>query len=186
MAHYRTIFISDVHLGTRNCQAHLLLEFLNENDADTYYLVGDIVDFWRIKRGAVWPESHNEVLQKLLQKSRLGAEMIFIPGNHDEGLRAYCGTRFGNIQIVRDAIFKTAKGKRYLVTHGDEFDVVMKKARRLWMQTTQKIHEKVSAGFPVDVIVRNPDFLRERLLEGDTFLEEITSKGRVMHEGGHS
>lgn len=131
MAHYRTIFISDVHLGTRNCQAQMLLDFLSQNEADTYYLVGDIVDFWRIKRGAVWPDSHNLVLQKLLQKSRLGARMIFIPGNHDEGLRAYCGSSFGNIEIVRDAVFVSATGKRYLVTHGDEFDVVMQKARWL-------------------------------------------------------
>lgn len=156
MAHYRTIFISDVHLGTRNCQAHLLLEFLNENDADTYYLVGDIVDFWRIKRGAVWPESHNLVLQKLLQKSRRGAQMYFIPGNHDEGLRAYCGSRFGNIEIVRDAIYTTAKGKRYLVTHGDEFDVVMKKAR--WLAIIGDWAYQFALGLNVPV-----NFVRRRL-----------------------
>ena len=97
MAHYRTIFISDVHLGTRTAQAEMLLDFLRDNEADTYYLVGDIIDFWRIKRGAVWPQSHNDVLQKLLRKVRKGARMVFLPGNHDEGLRAYCGSQFGGI-----------------------------------------------------------------------------------------
>ncbi|MBU2533022.1 MAG: UDP-2,3-diacylglucosamine diphosphatase [Alphaproteobacteria bacterium] len=131
MAHYRTIFISDVHLGTRASQAEFLLDFLRENDADTYYLVGDIIDFWRIKRGAVWPQTHNDVLQKLLRKVRKGARMVFIPGNHDDGLRDYCGTRFGGIEIVHNAIHETAAGKRYLVMHGDEFDVVVRYARWL-------------------------------------------------------
>ena len=131
MAHYRTIFISDVHLGTRTSQADMLLDFLRDNDADTYYLVGDIVDFWRIKRGAVWPQSHNDVLQKLLRKVRKGAKMVFLPGNHDEGLRAYCGSHFGGIELIDDAIFEAADGRRYLVIHGDQFDVVVRYARWL-------------------------------------------------------
>ncbi len=131
MAHYRALFISDVHLGTRASQAALLLDFLKENDADTIYLVGDIVDFWRIKRGAIWPQSNNDVLQKLLRKVRKGARMVYIPGNHDEGLRDYCGSRFGGIEIVRDAVHESADGRRYLVIHGDEFDVVVRYARWL-------------------------------------------------------
>ncbi len=131
MAHYRALFISDVHLGTRAAQAGMLLDFLSENDADTIYLVGDIVDFWRIKRGAIWPQSNNDVLQKLLSKVHAGTRMIYIPGNHDEGLREYCGSRFGGIEIERDAVHETADGKRYLVIHGDEFDVVVRYARWL-------------------------------------------------------
>ncbi len=131
MARYRTLFISDVHLGTRTSQAEKLIDFLREHDADTIYLVGDIVDFWRIRRGAVWPQSHNDVLQKILRKVRKGARVIFIPGNHDEGLRQYCGQRFGGIEIERQAIFETAAGKRYLVIHGDEYDVVVRYARWL-------------------------------------------------------
>jgi UDP-2,3-diacylglucosamine pyrophosphatase LpxH len=131
MPHYRTIFISDVHLGTRTAQAEMLLDFLRDNDADTYYLVGDIIDFWRIKRGAVWPQSHNDVLQKLLRKVRKGARMVFLPGNHDEGLRAYCGSQFGGIELVNDAVFEAADGRRYLVIHGDQFDVVVRYARWL-------------------------------------------------------
>ena len=131
MPHYRTLFISDVHLGTRACQAEMLIEFLREHDADTIYLVGDIVDFWRIKRGAIWPQSQNDVLQKLLRKVRKGARMVFIPGNHDEGLRDYAGTKFGGIEIALNAIHETADGKRYLIIHGDEFDVVVRYARWL-------------------------------------------------------
>ena len=131
MTTYRTLFISDVHLGTRACQAQMLIDFLQENDAETIYLVGDIVDFWRIKRGAVWPQTHNDVLQKLLGKVREGARLIYIPGNHDEGLRDYCGTKFGGIEIMRDAVHETASGKRFLVIHGDEFDVVVRYARWL-------------------------------------------------------
>jgi UDP-2,3-diacylglucosamine pyrophosphatase LpxH len=131
MASYRTLFISDVHLGTRACQAERLLDFLRENEADTLYLVGDIVDFWRIRRGAIWPQAHNDVLQKLLRKARKGTRIILIPGNHDEGLRDYCGMNFGAVELRRDAVHTTADGRRYLVIHGDEFDVVVRYARWL-------------------------------------------------------
>ena len=131
MIQYRTLFISDVHLGTRAAQADLLLDFLKETEADTIYLVGDIVDFWRIRRGAIWPQSHNDVLQKLLRKVRKGTRVVFIPGNHDEGLRQYCGQHFGGIEIEHQTVHTTADGKRYLVIHGDEFDVVVRYAKWL-------------------------------------------------------
>ena len=95
------------------------------------YLVGDIIDFWRVRRGAVWPQSHNDVLQKLLRKVRKGTKIIFIPGNHDEALRDYCGTSFGGIEIHRDIVHVTADGRRFLVMHGDEFDVVVRYAKWL-------------------------------------------------------
>ncbi|WP_170937051.1 MULTISPECIES: UDP-2,3-diacylglucosamine diphosphatase [Rhodomicrobium] len=123
--HYRTLFISDVHLGTKACQASHLLEFLRRYEADTYYLVGDIVDFWRIRRTPHWPQSHNDVVQKLLRKVRKGARFIYIPGNHDEALRAYCGQQFGGIEFKQNDIHVTADGRRFLVMHGDEFDVVI-------------------------------------------------------------
>jgi UDP-2,3-diacylglucosamine pyrophosphatase LpxH len=128
---HRAIFISDVHLGTRACQAEALLDFLKHHEADTLYLVGDIVDFWRLKRGPVWPQSHNDVMQKLLRKARKGTRIVFIPGNHDEAVRDYCGMRFGGIEIVRDCLHTTAAGLRLLVLHGDEFDVVVRYARWL-------------------------------------------------------
>ncbi len=128
---YRALFISDVHLGTKACQAGLLLDFLKYHEADTYYLVGDIVDFWRIKRGAHWPQHHNDVMQKLLRKVRKGARLVYIPGNHDEALRAYCGAQFGGIEIVQSAVHEAADGRRYLIIHGDEFDVVVRYAKWL-------------------------------------------------------
>ena len=131
MTTHRTLFISDVHLGTRASQAEMLVDFLAKNDAETIYLVGDIVDFWRIKRGAIWPQSNNDVLQALLRKARNGSRVIYIPGNHDEGLRDYCGSKFGSIEIERNAIHEAADGRRYLIIHGDEFDVVVKHARWL-------------------------------------------------------
>jgi UDP-2,3-diacylglucosamine pyrophosphatase LpxH len=122
---YRTLFISDVHLGTRACQAGLLIEFLKRYDADTYYLVGDIVDFWRIKRAPHWPQTHNDVVQKFLRKARKGTRFIYIPGNHDETLRSYCGQYFGGIEFKLNDIHVTADGRRFLIMHGDEFDVVI-------------------------------------------------------------
>ncbi|HRY06012.1 MAG TPA: UDP-2,3-diacylglucosamine diphosphatase [Hyphomicrobiaceae bacterium] len=129
--HYRSVFISDIHLGTRNSQTHALLDFLKHVDADTYYLVGDIIDFWKVRRGPAWSQSHNDVLQKLLRKVRKGARIVFIPGNHDEALRDYCGQSFGGIDIVRDTIHECPDGRRYLVMHGDEFDVVVRYAKWL-------------------------------------------------------
>jgi len=127
----RTLFLSDVHLGTKGCQAALLLDFLKAYDADTVYLVGDIVDGWRLKSGWYWPQAHNDVVQKLLRKVRKGARMIYIPGNHDEFLRDYIGSTFGGVEIAEHAIHEAADGRRYLVTHGDQFDMVVRHARWL-------------------------------------------------------
>jgi UDP-2,3-diacylglucosamine pyrophosphatase LpxH len=127
----RALFISDIHLGTRTAQAAPLLAFLRTCEADTIYLVGDIIDFWRVRRGPYWPQSHNDVLQKLMRRVRKGTRLVYIPGNHDEALRDYCGTAFGGIEIVRDAIHSTATGRTYLVTHGDDFDIVVRTARWL-------------------------------------------------------
>ena len=127
----RTIFVSDFHLGTRNCQADLLLSFLRHHDADTIYLVGDIFDGWRLRNGWYWPQSHNDVVQKLLRKVRKGTHVFYIPGNHDDFLRSYTGLTFGGVEVVDHAIHVTADGKRYLVLHGDEFDVVVRHAKWL-------------------------------------------------------
>ena len=128
---YRALFISDVHLGTRSAKADALLEFLRETEAQTIFLVGDIVDFWKVRRGPHWPQSHNDVMQKVLRKARKGTRVVFIPGNHDECLRDYCDLNFGGIEIRRDAIHTTADGRRYLVLHGDEFDIIVRYARWL-------------------------------------------------------
>jgi UDP-2,3-diacylglucosamine pyrophosphatase LpxH len=129
--HVRALFVSDVHLGTRTSQAHALLGLLRHCDADTIYLVGDIVDFWRVRRGPHWPQAHNDVLQKLMRKVRKGARLVFVPGNHDEALRDYAGMHFGGIEVHLDTMHTTATGRRYLVLHGDEFDVVVRTAKWL-------------------------------------------------------
>ena len=130
--HYRTLFISDIHLGTKSCQAEAFLDFFKEHSADKIYLVGDIVDFWKIKRhGAHWPQAQNDVVQKLLRSVRKGTEMVYIPGNHDEALRDYCGTHFGGVEVMLQDIHVAADGKKYLIMHGDEFDIVTKYAKWL-------------------------------------------------------
>jgi UDP-2,3-diacylglucosamine pyrophosphatase LpxH len=121
-AHYRTVFISDVHLGTRGCQAELLLDFLRHTTCERLFLVGDIVDGWKMKAGWFWPQTHNDVVQKLLRIGRKGAAVTYIPGNHDDRVRDFCGVHFGGVRVVRDALHETADGRRFLVTHGDEFD----------------------------------------------------------------
>jgi UDP-2,3-diacylglucosamine pyrophosphatase LpxH len=131
MRNFRTLFISDVHLGARGCQAELLLDFLRYHDADTIYLVGDIVDGWQLRAGWYWPQAHNDVVQKFLRKARKGARIIYVPGNHDEFLRDYYGTHFGGIEVAERAFHQGADGRRYLVIHGDHFDLVVTQARWL-------------------------------------------------------
>jgi UDP-2,3-diacylglucosamine pyrophosphatase LpxH len=128
---FRRLFISDVHLGAKGCQAERLLDFLRDHDADVVYLVGDIVDGWALKSGWYWPQSHNDVVQKVLRQARKGARVIYVPGNHDEFLRDYCGTHFGGIEVVEHAIHVTAGGQRLLVIHGDIFDLIVTQARWL-------------------------------------------------------
>lgn len=127
----RAIFLSDIHLGTAGCNAGLLLKFLARYDAETIYLVGDIIDGWRLRSGWYWPQAHNDVMQKLLRKVRKGTKLIYIPGNHDEFLRDYLGHNFGGIHVEDRIIHRTATGQEYLVIHGDQFDVVVANARWL-------------------------------------------------------
>ncbi|MEL6818428.1 MAG: UDP-2,3-diacylglucosamine diphosphatase [Pseudomonadota bacterium] len=128
---YRTLFVSDIHLGTRGSQAELLLDFLKEHDAEKIYLVGDIFDGWRLRKGWYWPQCHNDVVQKLLRKSHKGSEIIYIPGNHDEVMRQFLGTHFGGIEVMDQAIHETVDGTKYLVIHGDQFDMVVLNAKWL-------------------------------------------------------
>lgn len=122
---YRTVWISDVHLGTRGCNAALLADFLRSMECETLYLVGDIVDGWRLRKGWYWPDAHNEVVRRLLKKAHFGTRVVFITGNHDEMLRDYAGLTFGGVELVHEAVHVTADGRRLLVTHGDSFDGVV-------------------------------------------------------------
>ena len=129
--HHRTIFISDTHLGTRGCKAEALADFLAHNNCRTLYLVGDIVDGWRLKHKWFWPEAHNKVLEEILHKIDTGTRVIYVPGNHDEVLRDYCGREIAGVELMRETIHETADGRRLLVLHGDQFDGVIAYARWL-------------------------------------------------------
>jgi UDP-2,3-diacylglucosamine pyrophosphatase LpxH len=125
----RSIFLSDIHLGTRGCQADRLLNFLREYEGDNLYLIGDIIDFWAMGRSIHWTAAQNTVVQKILRRARHGEKVIFIPGNHDESLREYDGTTFGDILIAREWQHVTADGKILLLIHGDQFDQVIRHHR---------------------------------------------------------
>ena len=129
--HFRSIFISDLHLGTPGCQADALLHFLKTYTCDNLFLVGDIVDGWQLRRKWYWPQSHNDVVQKLLRKARKGCRVIFIPGNHDEFGRHFLDHSFGGIEIREEAVHITADGKKLWVIHGDYFDGVIQCAKWL-------------------------------------------------------
>jgi UDP-2,3-diacylglucosamine pyrophosphatase LpxH len=121
----RAIFLSDIHLGTRACQADRLLDFLKAYESDYIFLIGDILDFWAMRsRGVYWSVTQNTVLQKLLKRARHHVQIVFIPGNHDEAAREHAGTSFGSIRVMMDYVHVAADGKRYLLLHGDEFDQV--------------------------------------------------------------
>lgn len=127
----RTVWISDLHLGTPGCQAQALLEFLRQVECEQLFLVGDIIDGWQLRRSWYWPQAHNDVVQKLLRKARKGCRVIFIPGNHDEFARRYLDHSFGGIEVAEDWLHVTADGRRLWVTHGDLFDGVVQCARWL-------------------------------------------------------
>jgi UDP-2,3-diacylglucosamine pyrophosphatase LpxH len=122
---YRTIWISDVHLGTRGCNDRLLIDFLDHVDSDTLYLVGDIIDGWRMKKRFYWPERHNAIVRRVMKRAKHGTRVIYVPGNHDEMFRQFAGMSFGGVEIRRKAIHTTADGRRLLVLHGDEFDAIV-------------------------------------------------------------
>ena len=128
---YRTIWLSDIHLGSSGCQAPYLLDFLRHNDSEYLYLVGDIIDGWQLKKGWYWPQAHNDVVQKILRKARKGTQVVYIPGNHDEGARQFCDLAFGDIRVRGEAFHTTLAGKRLWIVHGDLFDGVIQHAKWL-------------------------------------------------------
>ena len=128
---YRSIFISDIHLGFRGCQAQFVLDFLQSTHCKQLYLVGDIIDLWAMKNGVYWPESHNQVVREIFGKARAGTEVIYIPGNHDGLFRDHLSARFGDVVVRDEVVHTTADGRRFLVLHGDKFDGVVQHS--LWL-----------------------------------------------------
>ena len=153
----RALFLSDIHLGSRTCRSDRLIEFLRYHRAEAIYLVGDIVDGWRLRANWYWPPEHDEVLQELLRAAQRGTRVVYLPGNHDAFLRDYCGIHFAGIEVVDTTVHTAADGRRYLVTHGDRFDRLVDRTRGL---------AKVARGADRTVIAVNSSFDRMRRLFG--------------------
>ena len=127
----RSVFISDIHLGFKGCQADSLLHFLHSVETEYLFLVGDIVDFWAIMKNPTWPQKHTNVIRSILGKAKHETKVIYVPGNHDDSMRDYVGHKFGNVEIHRDYVHTTVDGRKLLVMHGDEFDLIVKNSRWL-------------------------------------------------------
>lgn len=123
---YRTVWISDVHLGAKDCKAQFLLDFLRQTECETLYLVGDLIDFWQAKKGWAWNDKHTEVVQEIINKGLHGTRVIYVPGNHDEIAREYTRLTFGGVEVVIEDIHETIDGRQFLVVHGDMFDAHVK------------------------------------------------------------
>lgn len=134
---FRSVFLSDVHLGSRDCRADLLLEFLNALDTEHLYIVGDLVDFWSLRRSFHWPRAHTQIVRAIRAMAAAGTKVTYVPGNHDAELRELCGFDLENVSIVRHAAHETVAGKRILILHGDEFDEIVKATPWLaWLGNT--------------------------------------------------
>ena len=150
---YRSIWISDVHLGSRHSQTGPLLEFLRQNECQYLYLVGDIIDGWELKRRWHWSEEANTVIQKILRKNRKDTRVIYVHGNHDEFLQDFTGLNVGGVKIVPHALHVTADRRRYLVIHGHQLDGLVQFNRLL---------ERVGARLYEAILVFNTYFNRIR------------------------
>ena len=140
---YRALFLSDIHLAARACRSEDLLSFLEVHEADSIYLVGDVIDFWRLRRGVSWRASQTLVVKELIAKAHRGSRIIYIPGNHDNEMRAFANMALGPFEIRLSAIYDAADGRRFLVIHGDEFDTVIRKAR--WLAVLGDIGYDIAA-----------------------------------------
>jgi len=129
--HYSAVFVSDTHLGTRSARVDLLLDFLKSMTCDKLFLVGDIIDSWQLKSRWYWNTAHNDVIRCVLKMAKHGTEVVYIPGNHDEGLRGFEGHNMAGVELAHEVIYESQNGKRYWVLHGDKFDGVVKYAKWL-------------------------------------------------------
>ncbi|MBC7785743.1 MAG: UDP-2,3-diacylglucosamine diphosphatase [Burkholderiales bacterium] len=133
---YRTVFLSDIHLGFAGVNAAELSAFLKHLRCGRLYLVGDILDLWSLKSRWRWPVMHNQVVRRILKLAKQGTVVTYIPGNHDESLRQYVGLDLGGVKIAKRAVHRTADQKTLLVTHGDEYDMVVQSSPLLTLMGT--------------------------------------------------
>ena len=150
MFEYRTVFVSDVHLGFRGARAEEFAAFLKRLKCERLYLVGDIVDMWALRQRWTWPATHNQVVRRLLKHAKRGTTVIYVPGNHDESLRPYAGIDLAGIRVARQAVHALADGRQFLVTHGDEYDLVVQNSRLLSLLGTWAYDHLVSLNRLVD------------------------------------
>jgi UDP-2,3-diacylglucosamine pyrophosphatase LpxH len=178
----RSLFLSDIHLGTRACQADRLLDFLRQYECDNLFLVGDIVDFWALKRGIYWPEAHNTVVQKILRRARHNVKVVYVPGNHDEALRDYIDSAFGDITVHRDYVHTGADGRRYALIHGDEYDQVTTYARWLSVLGDVSYHALISINRALSFVRRKfglsghwslADYAKRNVLKAVSFIGDF-------------
>jgi UDP-2,3-diacylglucosamine pyrophosphatase LpxH len=156
---YRSIFISDVHLGYRGCAADALLAFLHASHCEHLYLVGDIFDIWEMKRrGIYWPPAHSNVIRAILSKASEGTKVTYIPGNHDEALREYVGSNLLGVEVKKQAMHETADGKRLLVLHGDEFDTAVQASRFIAHLGSQMYDALLELNYWLNVVRRKLGF----------------------------
>ena len=148
----RSVFLSDLHLGTRECRADRILDFLHSVDMEQLYLVGDVIDLWSLSKGIYWPQSHSNVLRTILGKAKQGTRVIYVPGNHDDPLREFCGQSFGNIEFHREYVHETARGMKMLVLHGDEFDGAVKGVRWISVLGTHLYDISLRAGYRLNTV----------------------------------
>ncbi len=128
---YRSVFLSDTHLGTKGCRSDFLVDFLRRTECERLYLVGDIVDGWRLRKSWYWDRHHDEAIRLVMKAARHGTQVTYIPGNHDEVLRDWLGLEVAGIRIANEAVHVGADGRRFLVIHGDQFDGVIRYAKFL-------------------------------------------------------
>jgi len=167
----RTAWISDVHLGTRTSNAEALLQFLRDYECEKLYVVGDLIDIWSLRRGRYWPQTHNDVIQKILRKARKGVPVIYIPGNHDEFVSTFDGC-YGNISIQKHAIHVTADGRRVLIIHGHELDTVVQNAK--WLAYLGDVGSQAVGIFVMQLLPRG-------LLDGNIALVAIEDRQIHRH-----
>jgi UDP-2,3-diacylglucosamine pyrophosphatase LpxH len=129
--HYRSVFLSDTHLGFRGVKAEELSAFLKHVRCERLYLVGDIIDLWALRQRWHWPVAHNHVVRRILKMAKRGTHVLYIPGNHDDALRQYAGIDLGGVRIALQAVHRMADGRQLLVTHGDQYDLVVQNSKLL-------------------------------------------------------
>jgi UDP-2,3-diacylglucosamine pyrophosphatase LpxH len=189
----RSVWISDVHLGLRGCQAEFVLDFLQAVDCRQLYLVGDIIDLWAMRNGLFWPRTHHAVVRAIFDKAVGGTEVVYVPGNHDEAFRDHAGSELGGVVVRDEVVHTTADGRRFLVLHGDEFDQVVQRQRWLAVLGSRLYDLLLGANHGLNVVRRRfgmgywslAAFLKHRVKKAVNYIgnfEEAVAEAARRHD----